>query len=607
MSSNERDLLLRARADAAQAKQELTELAAVEKEVGAAAEEASIVAENAAQRQAARLSELASAENLAANAVAEMADAAAIGGKTYATAIDTARSAVARLEIAIESVRATGGPIDPKIIAELALYDGAVAAAAATTEKAGKSIGSLKTEAQLARGNVGGLAQAFAGLGGPVGGALLGFLGVEAALKLLPDLLKRLEDGGTSLGNQIAKLTGGIVEETKEDEKLNAELSKQDQHFKSLADAHDLLLRAQIAMAAGLLAQTENTRLLNAEELAREALLHRTIIATGDLAKAMKDLGIVETQAAEDTNAKAETFLLRYQAHLLDSQTAADRFAKANKSFLQSVADDFVLAGAKIPPEFQKIIDKLHIIPTEYEEANKAIDKHKAKIVELSAELTKHGTKLTEDVGKIKEHAKSQAESADAEYQSVSRSIASQIAALNDQHAKGLIGERDYRDQYAAFQLDQVNARRAWEEAVSKINDAAADKATAAITKAKAESDAILAKINAEAGARAALELNKESARKADVAAHAAELARADEIIARSEAIHAKFQLTAKLARDMQKDVTTAWEDIALKIDGAVTSLGKFIGLLPELKPGGGASGGASSGAGPSGGEGSPF
>ncbi|MDQ6892204.1 MAG: hypothetical protein M3167_06310 [Acidobacteriota bacterium] len=350
MADETRDLELRVSANAEQAKAELGATTAAEAEVAAEAERASIIAQRAADSQAAALSEVTSASNAAGNAVSNMAELSAAGGKKYAVSITEARDAVARLEIAIEAVRARGGPVSPAAIAELALFDAAVQAAAASMEKAAGSTKTMSAEVGLARGNIGGMANAMRGLGGTIGNTVLGFLVFEGLFKLLPTLIKSVEDAGTGLGNMYSKLTGGVVENTAAEDKAAVAVAKHDAAMKASADASELMVRAQSALASGVIVSTDNVKTLEIEFLAYMNRLRGATDVSEEYRKLMHSIGITVPESLSKIRGEVNAFGEEYRRQLeVNGPKAAKTFADAHVAQVDRWEQAFIGAGKTVP------------------------------------------------------------------------------------------------------------------------------------------------------------------------------------------------------------------------------------------------------------------
>jgi hypothetical protein len=155
------------------------------------------------------------AATAATTAVGQMAVEMLNSGKVTQATFDSATTAVDKYaaSVAVAS-KAVPNLVPPAALSAVSNYKSAlndVEAAVVKTvpalEKGAKGVNVLGVEATVARGNVGGLARAFATLGGPIAEVVLPLLAFEGLLRLFPQLGKAVSDtfeeikvsiGGTS-------------------------------------------------------------------------------------------------------------------------------------------------------------------------------------------------------------------------------------------------------------------------------------------------------------------------------------------------------------------------------------------------------------------------
>lgn len=444
----ERDLRIKATADAAQAKAELAGVnaeidktaASTEVATSATVSHTAAVTEDTAEelrrqavldRQAALLRDVGDAQRAAAIAVDAMGAAASTGGKAYAEAIEAAASAVARLEIAQEAVRARGGPIGAAAIAELAAFDAAVQAASASVERTEPGYKNFSANVSLARGNVEGLSRAATGAADHIGifgraiQLLAGPIGLFiAAIALIPQALSKWAEWSQVVSNKLATLLAGLTDSRREVDSQGKAIDVLSDQYQRAADATALHERATRAMSAGLIEATDNAKRADAEEIIREAALHRSTTATTAYVNALKEFGIKAFESFSGAQTAATAFLTEYQRASRESSAVARAFAEENSAALERILQRYALLGRDVPPELKKIAEGLGLISKAESElaANQDLQKKTAEKVsdlkEKYAELTKaiaDSTKAYQDQSKaIEDNRKKAIEASNA-------------------------------------------------------------------------------------------------------------------------------------------------------------------------------------------------
>jgi len=415
----EKEIRIRATADGSQAKAELGDLNATLGETAAAEEAASsataaateIELEAAAaeerraavlEAQAAQLAALEAAEVAAGEAVAAMADAADAGGKKYQIAIAAAADATSNLEIAIDAVRASGGPVSPAMIEQLEVYDVAVAAATVGTEGAAKSMNLANVEAGLLKGNISGVGSVLKSMASSTGSAASAFASlalpigaVIGVVTLLPALLEKIAKGWDSATTAI----GGIVAATPNATRLLDEHGKVvdplSDKYQKLADNVAEQTRAQAAMDAGLVISTDNmAKNVAAVELAKTAI-HGWSLETAEAQKALKEFGLKVPPTFDQIQQSAQAFLDGYAAALKKGSANAYDFLTTNETVLKNIEKAYTDAGEQVPDQLKKLGESIGVytetaIQKTQDAAKKqaeAIDETKLKLKELDEQL----------------------------------------------------------------------------------------------------------------------------------------------------------------------------------------------------------------------------
>ena len=218
MSSNERELRLKATADAAQAKGEFKELtvdvagvtAATEAQTAAAAGGATATAEQTAATQAFQR-----AMASATSSIMEFGPLADKSTKAATAAFNEASAATAKLEASIIAAKAAGAPVSPLAVETLAAYNAILAETAPLHTKAEKAVvglteksGFFRAEALLAQPALGGFGRALAALAGTGDNAaasiskmLLPLAAVAGATVVVEKTLKELQARGVDVGD----------------------------------------------------------------------------------------------------------------------------------------------------------------------------------------------------------------------------------------------------------------------------------------------------------------------------------------------------------------------------------------------------------------------
>lgn len=465
--ADDNELKITARVDADQAIEKTEELKASVEGVtaaqtvaaDAAAKQAGATAELTAEelrqqaiedRHILQLREIVEAQREAATSISEMASLAEAGGAKYKAAIDAAASAVTRLEIATKAVQAAGGPVPPAAIAELAAYDAAVQAATASQIKGASSSRIFSEEANLARGNVGGLARALAGAAadgesftGSLARAALPIAGLVAVASLLPTILEKINTGTKAWAAAIVDTVAGLDEQDSVQRKANESQEAYEARLESTLNTTSDLTRAQIAMAAGLLAVTTDNKAAEAAWQGHEAAMHGALEQYPAFIAALKAMGVSFKATFEEMKQETELFGQAYQFVLrTEGVESANAWAQSNKSSLDKIVSYYQEAGKSVPPELAKIVAAIQLITTaerdaaaKHELKEKFLDTVNAGallIAQLQASKDVFGNEATAVIGLRKE-------------------IDAQIASLEKLKTSNAEDEKTRKDQLASL------------------------------------------------------------------------------------------------------------------------------------------------------------
>jgi hypothetical protein len=333
-------------------------------------------------QQAAKLRAMVEAQMEAKAAVAAMADAADAGGKRYAAAIDLASAAVARLDVLQRTMQAAGGPVSEAEIAELAKYDAAVAAAAASTEKAASSTAAFSTEAALMRGNVMGLSRALVqgakdseGLGGAFSQMALPIAAAIGAMALIPLVLEKIQTGATKVGEAIADYTNDLTDNDLVTRKASESTEAYDKRVQDAANSAADMQRASIAMGAALIDQTKNTKDAVAAWQGHLAAMTGNIEQYPAFVAKLKEMGVSLRATMGEMKSETQAFDQVYQAVLKkDGPAAAKYFADNNKAALDRIISYYEEMGLKVPANLKTIQESIGLVTKAEQEAAKAHD-----------------------------------------------------------------------------------------------------------------------------------------------------------------------------------------------------------------------------------------
>ena len=316
------------------------------------------------------LDQLAAAQAKAAASVAAMADAADAGGAKYRAAIDAAAAAVARLEIIQDEVRAKDGPIGPEAVAQLEVYNGAIAAADASTQRAANSTTILRGEAQFASGSVGGLARGLANLGSTGDGVVASFarmalnvglfIGVAA---VVPELIGKIDDKTKSWAESIVDSVNGLTDQQAAVRGSNESLEEYEARIQRIANEHADLVRSAIAVGAGLLEQAADNKQAIAEWQGHEAALHGALEQYPQFVAALKAMGVSFKATFSDMKDQSVLFGEAYQRVLREDGIAgANAWAEANKTVLDKIISYYERAHQEIPPALLDIARSIGLV-----------------------------------------------------------------------------------------------------------------------------------------------------------------------------------------------------------------------------------------------------
>jgi hypothetical protein len=308
-----------------------------------------------------------------------------------------------------------------------------------------------------------------AAVGGAAGAAV-------QVLLHLKDTFEAIGNAGTFLGDVYTKLTVGADAVSKKEDEAAKKVAEHDAKMREAADAAATLERANAALAAGLIKGTDDTKLLIAQELSREALLHRLVDVSKEYAESLKAIGITVLENTSTLQAKEQTFFNEYE-RLVQTKgiEVANRWATAHKDAIQGLIDESETAGAALVPGFEKMATTVQIFSKALEDARGTLTDLAGKISDTSKELDKERAALAENTQKTRELAAAKIQASDEAYSAVSRNIDAEIAKLEGQRRAGEINDREYADNFAKLQGEQVDARRKRDSEIDKLN-AAADK-----------------------------------------------------------------------------------------------------------------------------------
>jgi hypothetical protein len=493
--ADELDLTIKATADATQAKAELTELAAAEQKVAEATTQAATAsaemagaldeataaqlrADAIAKEQSLALDRVAEAYIEARTAIAAMADTAEAGGKTYQAAIAAAAAATAELEIAIEAVRARGGPISPAMIANLASYDAAVAAATIQTEKHASAQKISGAEAAIFRDNASGAARAVASLGGEVGTAVLGLGALLIAFDLVPMLLDKIDSKSRSWAQSLVDAALGLHEEDTAIRGANESLEHYEERVDKAAEKNVQFRAAAAAIGAGLIAQeTDVDRAIVAWEAYRTA-------QTGSFdqfpafVKSLKDMGVTFKATHDEMAREANLFGQAYKAVITrDGIGSANAWADANKQVLNKIVSYYQESGQKVPGELEKIVKAIGLVTKAEEDAAKSkklrekFDADFLKIVDLAREYDKLRDTVVDDVEKMRAARDRDIASVDARTDKTVADIHKEEDTLRSQWINNTIGQDQYRQNMDKLIAAEQETRRNATDEKKKLND----------------------------------------------------------------------------------------------------------------------------------------
>jgi hypothetical protein len=617
MADNERDLLLRARADASQAKQEFSELrdsvtglTQAEAEQAAASVAASQDTSASFDRQMRASREATEALQGAISAMAEYALVGEEAGVKSEQAFDAARLAVARLSEALAVAEAAGAEVGITAVPMLNAYEAklgeaTIAAeslataergeteaelenAAATNEaaaaklKATEATRMMSAEVGLARGNVGGLARAIGSLvSGPMAQLLLAPLLIEAAFKIIPSILKGIETGAADVGMAFGDMDRSADKVTQTLDKQNETTVKADQQYKKLADSLDLTTRANAALDAGLIQATGSSRLLQIEEMSRQALLHKTVSITEEYVAALKSVGITAIANLDDLKAKEQIFFNYYET-LVQTKgiDVANAWAKEHKHAIQAIIDESAGAGEALIPVFEKMADAVGLTSKAYEVNEKAIEKLNKQIDGHVATLKQEYERLQENERETRAAAQTKIDASNESYKVVQKNFELEFAALDDKNRRGELSDRQYRDAFAALQLKEVDDRRLHDAEIDRLRVAADLKVAEEELKAAVSAEKTKALVNDEIEARKAAFETQEKLRQAE---HEADMVRDSELSVSSAAMKARFDehraAFAELAKAATDHVKLTVEKLKELADQLHTTTGEAKAL----------------------------
>lgn len=209
------------------------------------------------------------------------------------------------------------------------------------------------------------------------------------ALVALPGILKAVDEGSTSLGEKISELISGFDDEAVAARKSGESEADYAARVREVRQAHDDLLRARVAAAAGVIQETNDTRLLTTEYLAHASALRGAVDGGKDFLQGLKALGLEVpdlSKTLDTLRGTTQVFLDTYKATLEEKGPAAAKFfAEQNKARMTEVINDLIHLGQAVPPALAAYARELGIIT----EAEKNAAKDRTLLAKADEEIRK--------------------------------------------------------------------------------------------------------------------------------------------------------------------------------------------------------------------------
>ncbi len=368
--------------------------------------------------------------------------------------------------------------------------------------------------------------RAVAVLAGPVGVLVAVLVGLLTHIKELGDWFGRV-------GEKMDAWINGVGQGTPVLDAHGKQVDELAQGYNKAATAQDLHTRALTLARLGIIAATDDLKLLAAETLVHEANFRKSTAVTEELAAAFKKLGIVIPESFDLLKTKGDELLARYKIILENEGPAAARiFAEANKSALDAVVSRYERMGADVPPELKKIEVGLGTLSAAEAEAAKdkglaeRYTKDLRKMGDESADLLKKvaslGVEFLKTQNKVETSARAEIAANDAKTSATIADLQRQVAETEAAHAARTISDTEYNTKINALIAQEQAARSAGfdkeksiqteEEAALKANVEARDAAGKAIIdklqdlgekqeETKAKFDALTLKMEAQKAA----------------------------------------------------------------------------------------------------------
>jgi hypothetical protein len=441
------------------------------------------------------LANLTEAQTEAAQSVAAMADAAQSGGAKYTAAIKEAQLAVAALEEAQMAVAASGGPISPAAVSQLAAFDAAVAAASLSMQKGAVSTRQFSEEANLMRGNVGGLARALAGAAGDTD-SFIGKLAAVAlpagaalgVLALIPLVIDKISKAWLSATETIGGLVSGLDESTSAVDKHGKALGVLTDAYQKAMDVQADQSRLLYAIAAGFAANTTSMNDNLAAYKLQQAAMRGWVIDSADMVAASKQFGLKLPEDFDHVRLSGQAFFNDYQNQTKVSAAAARAFAEENQTRLGEIIDRYLELGKTVPPELQKIADSIGLVSkAEADNAKnrdlenkyvETINTIKGKLVELSEQLDINARSYTDHATKVEADRVASIAAIDATTNKTLTDLQLQVTQTEAAHAARTISDDQYFSTIDSLIGKENTARQDAYAAEQKINDDSAKSQT---------------------------------------------------------------------------------------------------------------------------------
>jgi hypothetical protein len=425
----EREIRIKATADAAQAKAELGSLnesigLTVQQQVGQRIAQESLtgaitdgaLAEARATKvetdHAAAIYELNLAHQNAKAAVAAMGDAAALSGAKYKLAIDEAAASLVRLEILQAAMKAAGGPITPRMILDIQTMDSSIKAATLSQVGGAAATRAFSMEAGLLRGNVLGAANALrlaatsgSGMAAALGAAVLPIGAVLGLMALIPMIVEKINDKTKEWSLGLVDMINGFDDEGIALKKAGESYEDYQARIEKIKNAREDFTRALIAQGAGILQEEKDVGRATVAWQGHLAAMTGVFEVYPEFLKATKVMGISFRSTFDEMRHEAQTFVQSYNLTLKrDGVQGAHAWLEANKGVLSKIISYYQEAGKEVPAALAKMRAGMDEFKTS---AETAALKHK-ELKEKLLDVMGAGLALREEIAKGAETYKSE-------------------------------------------------------------------------------------------------------------------------------------------------------------------------------------------------------